>query len=137
MNTVFIKESDSKYLEFFSPEKHNKLDQLEYFSVRYKSQAIDCVARVYACEDGHRLASIFEEMAKNWKGWNGRKQWAALEGEFEISCEITSTGKVTAHFFLTPGLDREWEVKSSVSFGAGVLELLSKHMSQFFYADGL
>lgn len=137
MVTVVIKESESKYLEFFAPEKHHKLDQLEYFSVHYKSQAIDCVARVYAYDDGHRLASIFKEMARNWKGWNGKKQWAALEGEFEISCDITSTGKVTAHFFLTPGLDREWEVKSSVSFGAGELEVLSKHMTEFFYANDL
>lgn len=137
MDRVLIKESDSKYLEFFAPEKHHKLDQLEYFSVRYKGHDIDCVARVYAYEDGYRLASIFKEMAKNWKGWDGKEQWAALEGEFEISCDITSTGKVAAHFFLTPGLDREWEVKSSVSFGAGELELVSKHMTEFFHANGL
>ena len=137
MDTVCIKESDSKYLEFFAPEKHRKLEQLDYFSVRYKSQAIECVARVYAFEDGHRLASIFKEMAENWKGWKDQKQWAALEGEFEISFDISSMGKVTARFFLTPGLDGEWEVKGSVSFGAGELELLSKHMTEFFYANGI
>lgn len=137
MDSVFIRESNSKYLEFFAPEKHHKLEQLDYFSVRYKSQAIECVARVYAYEDGHRLASIFKEMAENWKGWNGKKEWAALEGEFAISCDITNTGKVRAQFFLTPGLDREWEVKSSVSFGAGELNVLSKRMDKFFYVYGL
>lgn len=137
MDKVFIKESESKYLVLFAPEKHPTLEQLDYFSVRYKSQAIECVTRVYAYEDGFRLASIFTEMADNWKGWDGKKQWASLEGEFEIACNITSTGKVTAHFFLTHGLDREWEVKSSVFFGAGELEVLSKRMSEFFYANGV
>ena len=137
MNSIYIKESDSKYLEFYAPEKHHKLEQLDYFSVRYKSQAVECVASVYAYEDGHRLAGIFKEMAENWKGWSGSKEWAALEEEFSISCSITSTGIVTAKFFLTPGLDREWELKSSVSFGAGELEVISKHMAKFFYANSL
>ena len=137
MNSVLIKESDSKYLEFFAPEKHHKLKQLDYFSVRYKSQAIECVARIYAYEDGYRLAEIFKEMAENWKGWSGKKEWAALEGEFSITCNSTSTGIVTVKFFLTPGLEREWEVKSSLSFGAGELEVISKHMAKFFYANGL
>lgn len=137
MDSVFIKESESKYLEFFAPEKHHTLDQLDYFSVRLKSQAIECVARVYAYEDGHRLASTFKEMAENWKGWIGKKEWEALEGEFVVSFSVNSTGHVTAQFILSPGLDREWEVKGAVSFGAGELELLSKRMSEFFYANGL
>ena len=71
MDAVFIKETDSKYLEFFAPEKHYTLTQLEYFSVRFKSQAVDAVARVYAYEDGYRLAALFQDMADHWTGWRG------------------------------------------------------------------
>ncbi|MBX2886066.1 MAG: hypothetical protein KTR32_39285 [Granulosicoccus sp.] len=131
-DNVKIRETDSRYLEFFAPERHLKLEQLDYFSVRFKSVTIDCTARVYAYQDGKKLAMVFSEMAMEWRGWDGKKEWQSLEQEFDIACEITKLGVVTINFSLTPSLDREWDVSSSISFGSGELEVISKRISSFF-----
>ena len=131
-NSVKIRETDSKYLELFAPQVHVNAKQLDYFSVRFKSVNVDCTARVYAYMDGEDLATVFSEMAMNWSGWDDKKKWNSLEGEFGISCQVNKVGLVTIQFSLTPSLDREWIVQSSISFGSGELQFVSKRISSFF-----
>lgn len=130
--SVKIIETDSKYLEFYAPVRHAKLEQLDYFSVRFKSENIDCATRVYAYLDGKRLATVFSEMAMEWSGWDEKKEWRSLEEELDIACDITNLGVVTIYFSITPSLEREWVVSSSISFGLGVLQVISNRMSSFF-----
>jgi hypothetical protein len=35
---------------------------------------------------------LFRDMAESWKGWNGEKVWAALDGELRITATSSSLG---------------------------------------------
>lgn len=41
------------------------------------------------------LSDFFREMADAWSGWDGIKQWAALDGELSLSATMSSLGHVT------------------------------------------
>jgi hypothetical protein len=37
---------------------------------------------------------LFDEMAREWRGWSGTKEWASLEGELSLSCTADGKGHV-------------------------------------------
>jgi hypothetical protein len=32
------------------------------------------------------LTELFDELAANWRGWQGTKDWAGMEGGLTLSC---------------------------------------------------
>ncbi len=58
-------------------------------------------------------------------------EWAALDGEFSISCTITKLGEVKVNFCMMSDSSPEWELTGLISFGSGQLEMISKHMEKF------
>jgi hypothetical protein len=42
-------------------------------------------ARVYIYEPYH-LAAFFADLAAQWKGWAGEKEWHSVEDDFALSC---------------------------------------------------
>jgi hypothetical protein len=65
----------------------------EYFTVTFSSVSLNASYRVWVYTgDYERLVSLFVEMAKNWTGWEGVKNWDAIEDDFSLSCTSDRLG---------------------------------------------
>lgn len=76
----------------YQPERDSH-GNVAYFSVEIADPTIRAVSRLYAygCE---ALALLFDEMAHDWRGWSGTKEWASLERELSLSCTADRKGHV-------------------------------------------
>ncbi len=120
-------------LEFSNPSWNASTGELEEFFVRYRAENIDASTRVYAYLHGPSLPNFFHELAENWKGWTGSKDWSSLEGELSLACTSDRTGHVTIdvefRHFVSPG---PWKVRGELEVDAGQLEAVSTAAKKFF-----
>ncbi len=91
------------------------------------------MARVYAFSPHSRsLGRLFEEIAAEWRGWDGLKTWESLEGEFKIHCGNDRRGHVTIGVGLRSGLYHlDWHVQFGVVIEAGQLGDLARRAGEF------
>lgn len=82
---------------------------------------------------GTSPAALLKEVAEEWSGWKGEKNWGAIEGEFYLSATCDSLGHVTFVIALNPnGFHPSWSASLSLAVEAGQLEELSKDAALFF-----
>jgi hypothetical protein len=76
---------------------------------------------------------LFEEMALQWRGWEGKKEWAALEGELRLTATSDHTGHielvVVMGDFANPA---NWQLEASLQLEAGQLEQLARSTTALF-----
>lgn len=78
MDSLRLKSSNSDVaIEFSDVDGDN-------FSVAVVAHDHSAVRCVYAYTDAHGIARLFAEAARDWNGWDGRKVWESLEGEFRM-----------------------------------------------------
>ena len=85
------------------------------------------------------MPEFFQDLAKNWKGWDGEKSWESLEGDLDIFASSDKLGHVTLTFRLgnaNRGLDEDWVLVVKMSTEAGLLDDIASGCSDFFKADG-
>lgn len=86
--------------------------------------------RVY--EHGTELRAFFHELAEAWRGFEGVKTYASLEGEFMIEAEHDGHGTVKCCVTLRSPAPPEWSLRAVVEFGSGAhLERLSRGIDAF------
>ena len=56
----------------------------DYFNVIFDSLAVKSNIRVWGYTDCGLLVDLFKFIAKEWRGWKGKKEWFSIEGEFCI-----------------------------------------------------
>lgn len=104
---------------------------LDYFSVEVANPTIRAQTRVYAYHS-EGLATLFDEMARSWRGWSGAREWESLEGELRLSCTADGKGHVDIAIRLAESLhpDRR-QVQAMALVEAGQLEALAKSIRAF------
>lgn len=70
-------------------------------------------------------SSMFVEMAKEWRGWNGVKSWEDLEGRVKLAAECDHLGH-TQLFVELVGGDYESRLRAVIKFDAGQLDLMAQ-----------
>lgn len=117
-------------LEFFN------LTQ-DYFSVRFSSPSLSASHRVWIYDrDTHLLVKLFEEMAQNWKGWEGVKIWEAIEGDFGLACTSDRLGHITLKVELVGRRSPEsWFAEFNLVLEAGQLDKIATRMAALFRED--
>ena len=89
-------------------------------TVRYVSTGADAVVAAYDTPSGQleALASFFREMADEWKGWDGERRWASLEGHIELSAIHDRV--VILRFEMSPQFDHyPWRLSGAVEIEPG------------------
>ena len=80
-------------------------------------------------------SGLFDEMARDWKGWKGTKTWAALEDELRIEASADSTGHVSLVVTIRDYNDpTNWRLKATLDLEAGQLPELAKAVAKAFRA---
>ncbi len=119
-------------LEFSEKEGLRQPAGKEYFRVTIKSKHLSSFTDVYIFDpfDSH-LVSFFEDLATNWKGFEGEKTWSSLEGEFSLVCKSDNTG----HFELEAKITNIYDTmcaRKSIYIESGQLENIALKAKNFF-----
>jgi hypothetical protein len=82
----------------------------------------------------HDLVDFFEDLAANWKGWEGVKSWTSIEEDFALSCMSDKPGHVAMRVTLKSGLfEDDWCVKATIYMDAGRLGAIASSVRQFLH----
>ena len=129
---ISIKSSDNSSEFQFSEQAGLFLsDGSEYYRVTLKTEAMTASLKVYAFEpSGEYCWRYFADLADNWRGWSGIKQWSSLEGEFKISSESDALGHIAMEITLESY--GEWKAQITAVFDAGQLNDISSKIKSFF-----
>ena len=101
-DSIIIKSSvNSTEFQFSEREGLFRSDGSEYYYVTVKSENLTATLKVYAFDPfGESCWRYFADLADNWRGWIGVKQWNSLEGELKISSESDSLGHIAMEITL-------------------------------------
>jgi uncharacterized protein DUF6228 len=89
-------------------------------------------ARVWLSDLDAPLNAFFHDLADNWRGWKGTKEWATYEGGLRLSCTSDRLGHIAVSVDLheRSGPDG-WFVQGDVPLEAGQLEQLAADVARF------
>ena len=114
-------------------EKHSYDYGPEYFRVTAAGPGFSGVLRVYGDASGG-LPALFEELARNWRGFDGKKSWSSLEGEFSLRASADKLGHMWLGFTLNEPT-YGWTLEGGLVLEAGQLERIARHVRRFWDGD--
>jgi hypothetical protein len=78
-------------------------------------------------------SALFDEMARDWMGWQGTKTWVALEDELRIEATEDLTGHISLLVTMRDSYDlANWRLKATLELEAGQLPDLAKAVRKVF-----
>lgn len=127
MNEIIIKSADTAAKLVFTNVEG------DYFTALYESPELRVSRRIWGYTDCELLVDLFEYMAKEWKGWEGEKEWASIEGEFALSCLSDKKGHIHLKLRFVQFEGREpWKAEPTLNLEAGLLDGIAKNVRGFF-----
>lgn len=92
----------------------------DYAEVRLVGLGLDVTTSVYAVNgDGFDgLVEFFNGMERDWRGWDGVREWKALEGELELSATHDG-GHLRFEVRVRDSIRALWTVETSLSIEPG------------------
>lgn len=124
----------SRSLEFAKPER-GRGGVLEYFTVTISAEAVNASRRVYAW-GAEGLVRLFAEMAAEWRGWDGTKEWSAVEGDFALSATHNRLGVIVLRASLWRHEPLEWTASVDLALDAGEQLSAAAAGVRGFFAQG-
>jgi hypothetical protein len=125
-HSVIIKSAhDGTTLEFSSRSG-------DYYRVSLSGPGFHGACQVYAYEPGTGPDKFFRDLAANWRGWQGKKEWSSLEGELKFSATCDSTGHISLSVQLRSGpYPFDWSLSGVLLLEAGGLERIATDVEKF------
>lgn len=78
------------------------------------------------------LAAFFNDLAENWRGWQGKKEWETLEGNMSLSATCDSLGHTYLSIYLRADSDLfGWGLSTTLLIEAGQLEHIAEQITEF------
>jgi hypothetical protein len=97
---------------------HSPDGTIDNLTVTAELQGLRASKNVYDFDGWSGLLSFFEELALNWRGWDGNKNFDALEGDFRLSAK--HDGHVRLFFELEESeRATPWEAKGELTLDPG------------------
>jgi len=102
-----------------------------YFLARVIGPNFQGTAKVYDDSPQH-LKRFFSDLAANWKGWKGKKEWQSLESELALCATSDSIGHASLSIELHSGdYPFDWTLLATIELEAGQLERLARSVAAF------
>jgi hypothetical protein len=77
---------------------------------------------------------LFDDVAANWRGWKGEKEWAALEDNLRLTATSDSLGHITLTVAMRGYSDpADWRLTGGLELLAGELEALARSVRDVFH----
>jgi hypothetical protein len=79
------------------------------------------------------LAAFFNDLAENWRGWRGKREWGTLEGNMSLSATCDSLGHTYLSIYLCTDSDLfcGWSLSTTLLIEAGQLEHIAEEITGF------
>lgn len=133
MDEFIIKSEKGITLSFHSPIR-NKEGILNFYTITINaSNSMQADIQIENTPYGTFPDDFFENLSANWKGWKGKKEWGAIEGEFDMQATSDSVGHVELFIRLRNGYYPPfWNAEITFNIEAGNLEKIAKDAKKFF-----
>lgn len=131
MNEIIIPQTTGRVgIRLYHPDRDSQ-GNLHCFFVEVVSPTIQAHTRVYVYRS-HDLVALFDELAGEWRGWDGAKEWESLEGELKLSCTTDGKGHVDIAIVVKEShYPESWQVDAIALVEAGQLEDLARAAREF------
>ncbi len=107
-------------------------DERVEFIVELRGTPVSATVEVYDAFP-HHWSAYFQDLALNWRGWEGSKGDDSLEGHLKISATLDRLGHVALAVSLGDDPWRStWRVRRTLCLEAGQLESISRDAAAFF-----
>jgi hypothetical protein len=104
----------------------------DYFDVELAGDAVSAKKGIWGYTDTDFLAGLFESIAQDWKGWNGERQWAAIEGDLRITATCDKLGHIRLDVVIRNNdLEDDWQLDVPIYLDAGGLDVIASNMRRF------
>lgn len=118
MNMLQLKSSSSETeIQFYDVEDDS-------FSIAVVAHDHAASRRAHAYTDALGVVRLFEDAARDWKGWEGGKVWESLDGELRLELSADRRGHISlcVQIRCTPGGRDPWQLEAEVTLDAGQLD---------------
>jgi Family of unknown function (DUF6228) len=100
----------------------------ESFLVTVNGYEIHATTRVSSFRSPS-LAEYFQDIADNWRGWEGEKYWSTLESDLEFKATSDKLGHVRLEFSLKrPYTQFGWVLQAALELEAGQLDAIAANV---------
>jgi hypothetical protein len=123
---------EGSYLRFSHAERRAAGGGFDYCRIELAGAAFSGRLRAYDT-NWAGVAAFFQDLADNWRGSPGVKNWGSLEGQVELRATFDSLGHTSLRIFLREDpLVQDWRVEATLVVEAGQLQALTKAALEFF-----
>ena len=107
-----------------------------FFFVALSHPTLSCVARAWSYRP-ESIPELFRFMAEHWRGWEGVRSAASLEGEVLLEARSSPAGAITVTLTLenrVSGLNEPpaWRITYPLTIEPGSLDGLARSVEGFF-----
>ncbi|HEV2880394.1 MAG TPA: DUF6228 family protein [Pyrinomonadaceae bacterium] len=113
--------------------------RFDYLDVTLTAAGLRASTRIYNHDaiyavDASAIATFFQDVASNWRGWPGEKRWESIEGDLKLTCTSTTLGNVNVAVELHSFADDSftWDVRCSLVIESWQLDLLAAQAKKVF-----
>ena len=100
--------------------------------VRLRGGGVEAAEKVYEIAP-HHWASFFEDLSKNWRGWQGEKSHESLEHQLQIVATADHLGHIRLRITLRGDMSgSDWLAIDSISLEAGQLGQIATSAREYF-----
>jgi hypothetical protein len=104
----------------------------DYYRITLNGPDLRGACLVYAYEPASHLSEFFRDLATNWRGWQGKKEWSSLKGELRFTATSDSTGHTSLSVLLRSGpYPFDWSLSAVLLVDAGNLEQIASQVEKF------
>lgn len=131
MDIVEIKSSEGAVrLVLSNPEPSDR--EPDYFVATVEDAGLRASARVYAY-GASGIAALFEDVAANWRGWEGEKTGGTVEGDLCLTCTSDRLGHTFVRVEISSGpYDHDWRAEATIRLDAVQLDEVAQSLRRFF-----
>lgn len=110
--------------------------EVDSYAVRLSVAGLQAHADVYFYGDDG-LPEFVADLARDWRGWSGRRDWYSLEGQLTLDAEHDGLGTVEVIAGLTPDAAfLPWRASAVLHLDAGGLDGAADSVARFFSVSG-
>ena len=138
--TFIIKSNEgSRWLELSAPlppgdPTDPEAPPLEYFVATLALEGLQASLRIYGW-GSESLVTSLEEMARDWRGWEGEKDWQSVEGDLALRATHDRLGQVCVTVALRSYDAPVWRAEGDLAVDPGSLDQLAAGARRFFRLD--
>ncbi|GGK83682.1 DUF6228 family protein [Ornithinimicrobium pekingense] len=116
-----------------SPARLAINDMVEY-TVALSGNGLSAEVLVLSLDKaGHGLPAFVEELAEDFRGWDGTRMWENADHDFGVEAEWTTRGHVDLRWWITPSIYDKWTASVVVQVEAGAeMSGLAHALASFF-----